>query len=166
MPLWTGAVCIPRQIIAEIGGFRPHLKLGEDFDLWIRIALKYKVAFLNKPLAFYNQDVEAANRAIGRLHKPEEHMLWNVSFLEDEEENNPDYKQLIDNLRTYSLYPYYLSNDYHDAAKQELGKVDWNRQPVKVRRKYKMPLAVLKVEYVIKRFGSGIKQKVFALLRN
>jgi hypothetical protein len=27
------------------------LKLGEDFDLWVRIASRYPVAFLNKPLS-------------------------------------------------------------------------------------------------------------------
>ena len=166
MPLTSISVAVPRKIFCEMGGFPQGITLGEDFLLWIRIALKYKVAFLNKPLAFYNQDVDAANRAIGRLHKPEEHMLWNVGFLEKEEENNLDYKQLIDNLRTYSLFPYYLSNDYHVAAKQELEKVDWDRQPWNVRTKYKKPLAVLRVENEIRRFGSGIKRKVFALLRN
>ena len=166
MPLTSISVVVPRKIFYEMRGFPQGITLGEDFLLWIRIALKYKVAFLNKPLAFYNQDVDAANRAIGRLHKPEEHMLWNVGFLEKEEENNLDYKQLIDNLRTYSLFPYYLSNDYHVAAKQELEKVNWDRQPWNVRTKYKKPLAVLRVENEIRRFGSGIKRKVFALLRN
>ena len=44
MPLWTGAVCIPRAIFDETGGFKSHLKLGEDFDVWIRIALIHTVA--------------------------------------------------------------------------------------------------------------------------
>lgn len=165
MPLWTGAVCVPRKVFDEMKGFPKSIKLGEDFLLWIRIALKYKVAFLNKPLSFYNQDVDVANRGVGHLHKPEEHMLWNVGFLENEEKYNLDYKQLIDNLRAYCLFPYYLSNDYHDVAKQELEKMDWNRQPEKVRKKYEKPLSVLRVENVIKRFGSELKQKLFALLK-
>lgn len=166
MPLWTGAVCVPRKVFDEMKGFPKGIKLGEDFLLWIRIALKYKVAFLNKPLSFYNQDVDVANRGVGHLYEPEEHMLWNVGFLENEEINNLDYKRLIDNLRTYSLVPYYLSNDYHDAAKYELEKVDWNNQPEKIRKKYEKPLAILRAEYKIKRLGSRIKQKVFALSRN
>lgn len=166
MPLWTGAVCIPRKVFDEMQGFPKGIKLGEDFLLWIRIVMKYKVAFLNESLAFYNQDVDVANRGVGRLHQPKENMLWNVDFMAKEEKTNPDYKQLIDNLRTYSLFPYYLSDDYHEAAKQELQKVDWNRQPKKVRKKYEKPLTILRFENVIRRFGSGIKQKVFALLRN
>ena len=78
MPLWTGAVVVPKAIFDEQKGFKPTLKLGEDFDLWIRIALRHPVVLLNKPLAYYNQDVEVTGRAIGNLHNPTSHMLWNI----------------------------------------------------------------------------------------
>ena len=160
MPLWTGAVCMPRNIFEEFGGFPKGIKLGEDFLLWIRVALKYKVAFLNKPLAYYNQDVDLVNRGVHRSHKPEEHMLWNVDFLADEERNNPDYKQLIDNLRTYGLYSYYLSKEYHNVAAKELEKVDWNWQSEKVRKQYSKPLVWLRFCYSIRKTVSLIKQKL------
>ena len=136
MPLWTGAVCIPRAVFDEMGGFAKGVKLGEDFLLWIHIALKYKVAFLNAPLAYYNQDVEASWRGTGHLHKPETHMLWNLADLEPLEETNIDYKLLVDRLRTYGLLPYFISKEYHEAAKPELRKVDWSRQPTKTKRWY------------------------------
>lgn len=160
MPLWTGAVCVPRKVFDEMQGFPKGIKLGEDFLLWIRIALRYKVAFLNKPLAYYNQDVDIANRGVGRLHKPEEHMLWNVGFLAEEEKTNPDYKQLIDNLRTYGLLPYYLSKEYHYAAAQELDKVEWAKQPSAVRRRYKMPVFVLQIRNCIMTWGSIVKTRL------
>ena len=120
MPLTSISVCIPRHIFEESGGFPPGIKLGEDFLLWVRIALKHKVAFLNKPLAYYNQDINVQNRAVGKLHKPEHHMLWNLGELESYERTDSDYKQLIDNLRTYGLMPFYLSEEYHKAAEKEL----------------------------------------------
>ena len=160
MPLWTGAVCIPRPIFDEMKGFPKGIKLGEDFLLWIHIALKYKVAFLNKPLAYYNQDVDVANRGVGRLHKPEEHMLWNLTDLEPLEKTNSDYKQLIDNLRTYGLFPYFLSKEYHEAAKRELEKVYWDKQPLKVRKQYRQPLAWLKLSYYFKKKSSDLKQRL------
>lgn len=158
MPLWTGAVCVPRTVFNEFGGFPKGIKLGEDFLLWIRIALKYKVAFLNKPLSFYNQDVETANRGVGRLYKPQDHMLWNLDFLKNEEKTNPDYKQLVDNLRAYSLMPYYISKEYHDDAKIELDKVDWNHQPLKIKRLYQRPMWFLKLMQKFMRLGSKIKR--------
>lgn len=158
MPLWTGAVCVPRTVFNDFGGFPKGIKLGEDFLLWIRIALKYKVAFLNKPLSFYNQDVETANRGVGRLYKPQDHMLWNLDFLKNEEKTNPDYKQLVDNLRAYSLMPYYISKEYHDDAKIELDKVDWNHQPLKIKRLYQRPMWFLKLMQKFMRLGSKIKR--------
>lgn len=165
MPMWTGAVCMPRTVFDEMGGFPKGIKLGEDFLLWIRVALKYKVAFLNRPLSYYNQDVDVANRGVGRLYPPAEHMLWNVGFLSEEEKTNPDYKQLIDNLRTYGLFPYYLSKDFRETAKQELDKVDWERQPKKTQRLYQQPLLVLIARNRLVTWGSKMKQSVLGLLR-
>ena len=159
MPLWTGAVCIPRKVFEDMQGFPKGIKLGEDFLLWIRIALKYKVAFLNKPLAYYNQDVDIANRGVNHLHKPAEHMLWNLEFLAEEEKNNTDCKQLIDNLRTYELMPYYISKEYYELAKQELGKVNWQKQPEKTKKLFKKPLVCLKIKYLVLKWCSNIKKR-------
>ncbi len=43
MPLWTGAVCMPKTVFEAEGGFKPGLRLGEDFVLWVHTALKHKV---------------------------------------------------------------------------------------------------------------------------
>ena len=161
MPLWTGAVCIPRDVFVEMSGFPKGIKLGEDFLLWIRIALNHKVVFLNKPLAYYNQDVDVASRGVGRLHQPQEHMLWNLGFLEDEEKSNAEYKQLVDNLRAYGLLPYYLSKEYHDEAEKELRKIDWDKQPKKVRRRYEQPMWMLRIENKTAVIGSRIKKALF-----
>ena len=160
MPLTSISVAIPRAVFDETGGFKPHLKLGEDFDLWIRIALKHKVVFLNKPLSNYNQDVDVTYRGTHHLRDPKEHMLWNLGYLETEEKINPDYKQLIDNLRTYSLLPYLLTRQYRSAARQELTKVDWGQQPIKTRRLYQKPILYLKLRMQFLKLGSKVKQSV------
>lgn len=165
MPLTSISVTIPRKIFDEMQGFPKGIKLGEDFLLWIRIALKYKVAFLNKPLAYYNQDVDVANRGVNHLHKPEEHMLWNLDFLADEEKTNPDYKQLIDILRIYGLMPYYLFKEYRSDARKELEKVDWQRQPKRTQKLYKQPIFILKCRAFIIKISSSIKQYGFRLIK-
>lgn len=158
MPLTSISVSLKPQVFKEFGGFNSELKLGEDFDLWIRIALKYKVVFLNEPLAYYNQDSNPKWRGIRRLHDPKDHMLWKLSYLEDEERTNPDYKQLVDNLRTYGLFPYYLSSRYRKLAKEELRKVDWEKQPRETRLLYKMPISFLKLRRSFLSIGATIKQ--------
>lgn len=158
MPLTSITVCIPRAVFDEMGGFKPHLKLGEDFDLWIRIALKRKVVFLNKPLSNYNQDVDVTYRGTHHLRDPKEHMLWNLGYLEPVEKTDPDYKQLIDNLRTYGLLSYLLTKQYRQAARQELAKVDWDRQPIATRRLYRLPIWILRCRQRILIIGSRLKQ--------
>lgn len=158
MPLTSISVCIPRNVFNKLCGFKTHLKLGEDFDLWIRIALNERVAFLNKPLAYYNQDVDSVWRGIGHLLNPKFHMLWNLDYLSGEEVTNFDYKQLIDNLRTSSLMRYYLSQEYREKARQELKKVDWEKQPERVRKLYKMPIFILMIRRAFLSLGSRVKQ--------
>lgn len=158
MPMTSISVAIPRLVFYEMGGFPQGIKLGEDFLLWIHIALKHKVAFLNKPLAYYDQDVEVANRGTNHLHHPKEHMLWNLTDLEPLEKTNSDYKLLIDNLRTYSLQPYLLVEQYRGATQEELKKVDWGNQPQSIVRLYQRPIWQLKLRNKVLHIGSRIKQ--------
>lgn len=160
MPLTSITAAMPRSIFDEMGGFKSHLKLGEDFDLWIRIALRHKAVLLNKPLSNYNQDVDITYRGTHHLRDPKEHMLWNLGYLEPEEKTNPDYKQLIDNLRTYGLLPYLLTKQHRDAARQELAKVDWDRQPIATRRLYRLPVWILRLRQYMLKLGSRIKQHI------
>ena len=78
MPVTSISVAIPRKVFDEMGGFPLGIKLGEDFLLWSKIALQYPVAFLNEPLAWYNNDVPATLRATRNLHAPEYHMLFRL----------------------------------------------------------------------------------------
>jgi len=50
---WTGCMFIKRSVFKEIGGFREGIQLGEDRDMWLRIACKYPTIYLNKELAYH-----------------------------------------------------------------------------------------------------------------
>lgn len=165
MPLTSSSVCVPLQVFSVMGGFPKGISLGEDFILWIHIALKYKVAFLNKPLSNYNQDIALPERAVGRLHAPEHHMLWNLKDLEPIEKVNPDFKELIDKLRVTDLMPYFLSFSYHQRASVELSKVGWSQQPKSVFREYHSALFILRVKYAFLRVGSRMKTIILHLFR-
>jgi len=160
MPLTSITVCMQREIFDNEGGFPTNVKLGEDFLLWIHVALKHKVMLLNRPLANYNQDVAVTYRGTHHLHPPEKNMLWNLTDLEPLEQTNVDYKQLIDNLRTYSLLAYLLDRRYCTAARKELNKVDWEKQPANIRRLYHLPIWILQIRKFVLKRGSQIKQSL------
>ena len=158
--VYAKTLCMPRTVFEETGGFPTGIRLGEDFLLWIHTALKHPVVLLNKPLSNYNQDVDVTYRGTHHLHDPKEHMLWNLGDLEPLERTHSDYKQLVDNLRTYSLLSYLLDPRYRTAAKQELDKVDWSRQPEKTRRLYRQPLCYLRLRALFLKSGSAVKQAI------
>ncbi|MGN0187169.1 MAG: glycosyltransferase family 2 protein [Paludibacteraceae bacterium] len=168
MPLWTGAVLIPRCVLDEVkrddGYFRPLLQLGEDFDLWCRIVLHYKVVYMNTPLAYYNNDVPITLRAVGSLHDPKCHMLWHLQWLEPYELLNADVKCLMDKLRVYSMKPYFLNRDTHAASLWVLDKVDWTKQSLSQRCYYRMPRPILQAHVSLMQLGSWCKQRVLILL--
>ena len=170
MPLWTGAVCMSKKIFLEMGGFPKGIKLGEDFLLWTRVALYNKVAFLNKAIAYYNNDIPASLRATRNLHAPEFHMLFKMQYLESvvendnvEIENRADWKQLLDKLRVNGLLEYWMSDEYHDNAKQELTKIDWSKQPSTIKKLYVKPIWFLKAKRFLFSVLSFIKQKLIAI---
>jgi glycosyltransferase involved in cell wall biosynthesis len=62
-PLSASSVAIPKKILQEIGGFNVGESLGEDQDTWLRVALRYPIAWSNQYLACYYQN--AVNRTVG-----------------------------------------------------------------------------------------------------
>lgn len=161
MPLWTGAVCIPKSIFDEEKGFKPTLKLGEDFDLWIRVAIKHKVVFLNKPLAFYNQDVDVAYRAVGnhKFYNQDEHFLFNLDYLHQYEESNKNLNYILDKFRLL-LLPYYLNKQRRNDAKEQLQKIDWSKQSKKATIIYNLPIFLLKIGFIIIQYLGNIKNNI------
>lgn len=159
MPLYPSSVCIPKNVFNIIGGF-PSLKLGEDFIVWVRIALKYRVAFLDEPLVYYNQDVPVTLRAVGNLIEPSKHMLWHLKDVDQASKTNKDLKILLDKLRVYSMKPYYRNVHFHNKAKEILKSVDWQAQPYIQKIYYKLPIPILKILFTIQKAGSVCKTNI------
>ena len=48
----VNAVMIKKKIVENVGLFDESLKSYEDWDLWLRVAIKYNIKFINETLAF------------------------------------------------------------------------------------------------------------------
>ena len=158
-PLWTGATILKKSVFESEQGFNPTLKLGEDFDLWLRVTMKYPVAFLNKPLAYYNQDVEPENRAIGeKLYEPNEHMLFtNYGELM----NNKDFRILFEVLAVYGLLPYYLVGKNKKKVDAILSGIHWKNHSFKYTLYYRiLPKVIVRFRIQIMKFGSSLKKQI------
>lgn len=159
-PVNCSFMVMPKRTFISAGGFNTGLKYGEDFDLWVRIALHSKVAYLNKSLSYSNQDVDNAFRAVGNSHLflPENHYIFNLDYLSEEEHRNSELKLLLDGLRVRSLIRFHLQNKFGDKVKKELAKVDLNNQPFYFRFIYNYPRIIVRIFFKIRTLGSGMKQ--------
>ena len=163
MPLSSISVVVRKQAFERLGGFKESLKFGEDLDLWIRFSLEYKIAYLNEPLAYYNQNVEENSRALGadKFWTLKEHVLFNQSFLAEYELKSSNLKQLLDGLRVRSLVTYHLKGWYPQEVQMLLSLVNLSQQPLYYRFVYRWPRPIVSAYFLFKRFGSLAKKYLF-----
>lgn len=161
MPLTSISVCIPRAVFEKAGGFPTDVKLGEDFLLWLRIALTNKVVLTSKPLSNYNQDVDSAFRGThNKRYDPDTFMTFYFDRFAEEEAKNHDLKVLLDRLRVYTLMNFRKDNLFPDKVQHEIGKVDFKNVDSIYRFYYKAPYWVVKPYLESIRLLSAIKHKI------
>lgn len=164
MPVWTGAVVMKKSVFDEENGFKSNIAMGEDFELWVRVALRYPVALLNKPLSNYNFDVDVKNKAVDNyvIYPPEKHFIFHIDYLSEYEKENPELKVLLDKLRMYCLFPYRFKNVFIKEYEKEIRKVNFKN--FSFNKKFAFILPVFLVRWWIN-FKSFISKKVLSPLR-
>ncbi len=161
MPLTSISVCIPRKVFDEAGGFPSGITLGEDFLLWLRIALINKVVLLNKPLSNYNQDVDATYRGTHKkVYDPDSFSTFHFDRFAEEEEKSNDLKMLLDRLRVYSLMNFRQNDLYPERVEKEIEKVDFKNVDSTYKFYYKAPFWIVKAYLGSIHLLSVIKHKI------
>jgi len=161
MPLTSISVVLPRGVFLESNGFPTDIELGEDFMLWLRIALKHEVAFLNKPLSNYNQDVASDSQGSHKKrYNPDTFMTFHLDTFKDEEERNPSLKVLLDRIRVYNLMNFRTQNLFPERVQQEISKVDFSHVEPIYKFYYQYPYWIVKPFCTVRRLLSAIKQKI------
>ena len=161
MPLTSISVCIPHKVFDATHGFPADINLGEDFILWLTIALKHQVVLLNKPLSNYNQDVDVSYRGThNKRYIPDTFMTFHFNRFSEEEAKNQDLKVLLDRIRVYTLMNFRKYNLFPDRVKTEIEKVDFNNVGPIYRFYYKAPYWMVKAYLELIQILSTIKQKL------
>jgi len=93
----SSSVVFRKHDFYEVGIFDENLTRGEDIDLWFRFALKRRVAYYNKPLAYYR--LESENRAMNKFVSHDKCLIWSLKRYSSYEINNPEFKMMLDNWR-------------------------------------------------------------------
>ncbi len=64
--IWTGCVCIRRDMFEKYGMFVPGVKLGEDTDMWRRVYVHTGAVYSDRITVKRNRDGSAATRSYSR----------------------------------------------------------------------------------------------------
>ena len=114
-PVSSSSVAIPKYVFEDVGGFPVGETLGEDLDMWGRIALKYSIVFSSNFMSAYLRDDE--NRACKRFHIERELAFVKTANLLIQEGRVPphllvDLKEYVAKLQigTASHYIRFLQN--------------------------------------------------------
>lgn len=70
--VWTSTVLVHRSVLDEVGGFDADLRIGEDYDLWLRASRVTPIVRVCRPLALYRMHpANTTTRLPARNHKGE-----------------------------------------------------------------------------------------------
>ena len=70
--VWTSTVLARRSFLLQLGGFAPELRMGEDYDLWLRASRLTPILRVPRPLALYrHHGHNITHRVPDRNHQAE-----------------------------------------------------------------------------------------------
>ena len=161
--VWTSATVIRRDALMEAGLFKPGEKIGQDLDMWARVArINPRVAYSNRIGVRYNRAAEANARTRVRV-------AWAGAFIRDLEEElvNPQrtaeekasIQHKYDKKMTVFIFTAILAGE-KDRAKKALK--DWKGERNTTNRLLRTGLRIaMLMPAWVNRFVFGIRMKVF-----
>ncbi|AEE20075.1 glycosyltransferase involved in cell wall biosynthesis [Dokdonia sp. Hel_I_63] len=101
---WTSAVAVTKKIFHELNGFDTSITFGagEDTDLWIRLALAYRIAYSNKVTATHI--LHSENRISNTTTK--KRSFLDLDKYEPQVNEKPNLKKYLD-INRYALSIHY-----------------------------------------------------------
>jgi glycosyltransferase involved in cell wall biosynthesis len=63
----SSSVLIRRDVLSELGGFRSDIHYGEDWDLWLRIAARYRIEMVPQPHVYLLSHRDSQGMQVTRL---------------------------------------------------------------------------------------------------
>ena len=161
--VWTSATVIRRSALIRAGLFKPGEKIGQDLDMWARVArVNPRVAYSNKLCVYYNRAAESNARTRVRV-------AWAGAFIRDLEEElvNPQrtaeeiasIQHKYDKKMTVFIFTAILAGEKERASK---ALKEWKGEKNTTNRLLRMGLRIAKLMPAwVNRFVFGIRMKVF-----
>ncbi|HCL4438286.1 TPA: glycosyltransferase [Clostridium botulinum] len=96
----TSGVVVYKKLFLECGGFNEKLVYSEDWDLWLKLAMKGGFAYINKPMVKIRRHLNNISSNIKNMLEGERKVLsnYNIDFIESSiyRRNLPYEKNTVD----------------------------------------------------------------------
>ena len=161
--VWTSATVIRRNVLIDAGLFKPGEKIGQDLDMWARVArINPRVAYSSRVCVNYNRAAEQNARTRVRV-------AWAGAFIKDLEEElvNPSrtpeeiasIQHKYDKKMTVFIFTAILAGEKEQASQ---ALKDWKGEKNTTNRLLRMGLRIARwMPTCVNRFIFGIRMKVF-----
>lgn len=156
--IMTPSICVRRAAYERLGGFHPALRCAEDWEMWVRIARDYPIAYIPEPLAAYRMQ-QASNT--GRNMRSARDVFFNGLAIELIRQHLP--RDIADHTaagarRTYAGSALITARDF--ARKGDIGgALTQTRAALKLDRSASTLLSAVRT---LTRIGSGALRKALA----
>lgn len=151
----SSSVMISKKVFDAVGGFNPIYNSGEDIDLWIRIALKYNIAFTSTVSVVINMTAE--NQATKKSINTRNHLDFET--FNEEEKTNQNLKRYLD-LNRFSIAIQHKLAGNHILAREMITKIDLNNLNAKQQFLLQMNTPILKrfvkLKHILRTKGIGL----------
>lgn len=159
LPVNSSNIVIKKKALLNAGSFDERIHFFEDYDLFMRVAIKSDVAFANfQPLSFYYQDISAENRATGKLPDLTRNLIFYTEKMQDIYKTNLLFEKYY--LKFFSIYTidYWTNKKYHNSIEKTLQTLNKKAFSLKYRILYSMPYRITKLILEVYRNIKGIQR--------
>lgn len=126
LPFHTSCCVVDKKAILEVGDFDERIYYYEDYDFFSRVSTQSEIVYINKPLSFYNCDVDEENRLTGKRPPIDKHWASQILFGLLSKSKNSNVIYFVNNMAVYLLWKYEKERLYMNKVKMIRKLIDTN----------------------------------------
>jgi glycosyltransferase involved in cell wall biosynthesis len=115
----VGNAMVKKSAFEHVGGFSTTLTVAEDYQLWIKLAIRYDFVFIPHTLLLYRQHSSSCMATV------DSHRVWTIKAFQALIKK-PEFKNFIPELKK-RIKSFHLENYYVFCKKKQYIKAFWSR---------------------------------------
>lgn len=143
----SSSVLIKKKVFEECGHFDETLTHGEDTDMWIRIAMKFKICYTNKIISYYNIGSNPLTKSTGKIPFLHQHFLSKIdNYLG---QGGPEWDSLLLKRKISYLKTFYIQFPFDLRIKKMIKSLPNNEMDKDENKILKKPMYFIFMKHIV-----------------